>query len=98
MLLPFLTLLCLLQFMNKKKLCFNNDTCVEYLRNKTCSPCLHSLVKIEANVGRIREQISENPRNSREFSDGEEISDVRDLENEQVIWLYGEDLKSLHCE
>ena len=40
-----------------------------YLRNKTCSPCLHSL----AIVGRIREHISKNPRRrgfslTREFS------------------------------
>ena len=31
--------------------------------------------------------------------DGEEISDVLDLEYDQEIWLsYGEDFKPLHCE
>ena len=40
----------------------------EYLRNKTCSPCLDSLVKTEANVWRIHEQISQNLGCSQGFS------------------------------
>ena len=40
---------------------------VHELRNKTCFPCLHSLVKLRQTFGRIREQISENPRRSRGF-------------------------------
>ena len=44
------------------------------LRNKTCFPCLHRLVKTEGTFGRIREQISENPRRSRGFSPAREFS------------------------
>ena len=45
-----------------------------YLRNKTCFPCLHSLVKLRRKFRGIQEQISENPRRCQGFSPAREFS------------------------
>ena len=46
----------------------------ENLRNITRSPCRHSLLKPRRTFGRIREQMSENPRSDGGFSPAREFS------------------------
>ena len=57
-----------------------------YLRNKTCFPCLHRLVKTESNVW--ENSSSENPRCSRGFSPAREFSKtMRNMKNiKNKIW------------